>query len=145
MSGPTQLGHTGLVFTRGNQMILRAFSAFVLVLASAGAAVFPASAEPVDYVRVCDAEEGTAYIPGSEDCTDLGGSDGAAIALALPGATIDAGKTFGVGVNVGTFGGSTAIGVSGAFQAAEGLTFNGAVGLASGGAVGGRAGANFSW
>ncbi|SFZ83381.1 Porin subfamily protein [Devosia enhydra] len=127
-------------------MILRTVSALALVFATAGALILPAQAEPVDYVRVCDGDEGTAYIPGTDECTELGGSaDGAAIALALPGAVIDAGKTFGVGVNVGTFGGSTAIGLSGAFQASDGLTFNGAVGLASGGAVGGRAGANFSW
>lgn len=132
----------------------------------------PAFAAPVEYVRVCDAYgTGFFYIPGTETCinpdtgetkkaTESGtvtgeselaegvhnANEGVALSLALPNATIDPGKTFGAGINVGAFGGEAAVGVSGAFQAGDGLTLNGAVGVGlSRGNVGGRAGVNFSW
>jgi hypothetical protein len=69
-----------------------------------------------------------------------------ALSLALPNATVDPGKTFGAAVNVGSFAGEAAFGVSGAFQPSDGLTLNGAVGLGLGrGNVAGRAGVNYSW
>lgn len=72
--------------------------------------------------------------------------DGVALSLALPNPTVDPGKTFGAAVGIGTFAGSTAIGVGGAFKAGEGLTVSGAIGASvDGSPVGGRAGVNFSW
>lgn len=72
--------------------------------------------------------------------------EGVALGLALPNATVDPGHTFGAALNVGTFGGASAIGFAGAFRANENVTFNGAVGLGlTGGTMGGRAGMNVSW
>lgn len=123
----------------------------------------------VQYVKVCKAYgAGWAYIPGSETCynvqtgetrteTDDGtvyglleqtelANEGIAISLALPDATIDPGKTFGIAVNVGTFEGHSALGLGAAIRAGEGLTLNSAVGIGAGqGAVGGKVGMNFSW
>lgn len=129
---------------------------------------FPTYASPVQYVKVCDLYgAGWFYIPGTDKCVkpDTGEvrwqsedgtqystiksiektDEGVALSLSLPGATIDAGKTFGVGVNFGTFGGQTAVGVSGAVKAMDGLTLNAAAGVGSQGDAGGRAGVNFSW
>jgi len=61
-------------------------------------------------------------------------------------ATVDPGKTFGASVNFGTFNGESAVGLGGAIQALDGLTFTGAVGFGlNRGTSGGRAGVNFSW
>ena len=69
-----------------------------------------------------------------------------ALSLALPAATVNAGKTFGAGIHYGTFQGQSAIGVGGAFKANDNLTFDGAFGVGLGqGTMGGRAGANVSW
>lgn len=132
----------------------------------------PTFAEPVEYVRICDAYgAGFYYIPGTETCvnsstgetrkmtedgvvygqTELAdqvqqANEGVALSLALPNATVDPGKTFGAAVNVGAYGGEAALGLAGAIKATEGLTLNGAVGIGLGGGnVGGRAGINFSW
>lgn len=132
----------------------------------------PASAEPVEYVRVCDAfGTGFFYIPGTETCVnpDTGetrkdsengviygqtevakeaqeATEGVAIGIAMSNATVDAGKTFGAAANIGTYGGEVALGLSAAIKATEGLTFNGAVGVGLGGGnVAGRGGVNFSW
>lgn len=126
----------------------------------------------VEYVRICSSFGAQFfYIPGTAIClnpntgetieikdgkevrgvSDLAegvnnANEGVALSLALPNATIDPGKSFGAAVNVGTFGGEAAVGVSGAFAAGEGLTFNGAIGVGLGhGNIGGRAGVNFSW
>lgn len=120
--------------------------------ASALIALAPAQtmAAPVDYVRVCDAEGvGYAYIPGTEECVDmrdLENDEGVALSIALPHATVDEGKSFGLSVGVGTYGGDNAVGIGGAFKAGDGLTFNGAVGIgAQGGKLGGNLSTNFSW
>lgn len=145
--------------------------AILAVLASLALGATHADAA-VDYVRVCSAF-GTNffYSPGTDTCvnamtgetrkvtedgtvtgeTDVleearDASEGVALSLALPNATVDAGKTFGAAVNFGTFNGESAIGLSGAIQAADGLTFNGALGVGlARGTTGGRAGINFSW
>lgn len=73
-------------------------------------------------------------------------TEGVALSLALPNATVDPGKTFGAAVNVGAFDGQVAVGVGGAFRPTDGVTLNGAVGYGlSQGSVGGRAGVNLSW
>jgi hypothetical protein len=144
------------------------------IFLAAGAAIAllimgtPGYAEPLEYVKVCDTYgKGWFYIPGTEHCvqTETGevrwetedgtqygtlesvtkASEGVAISLSLPGATIDAGKTFGLGLNVGTFGGESAVGIDGAIKAADGVTLNGGVGVGTQGDVGGRAGVNLSW
>jgi len=126
----------------------------------------------MEYVRVCDAfGTGWFYIPGTETCynantgetkkdSEFGvingeskmleqvrdANEGVALSLALPTATVDAGKTFGAAVNVGTFNGESAVGIGGAIEALDGLTFTGAVGVGlNRGTAGGRAGLNFSW
>lgn len=49
-------------------------AAGTLAVAGAHAADLPVSAEPVDYVRVCDAQgTGFFYIPGTETCLRVGG------------------------------------------------------------------------
>jgi len=119
-----------------------------VALAATALLAHPAFAEPVEYVRVCDAEgTGYMYVPGTEECVDpRQTNEGVAMSLALPGATIDPGKSFGAGVNLGTFNGESAVGFSGAFTNGEGLTFNGGVGVGlQQGTVGGRAGVNYSW
>lgn len=146
----------------------------ILIVAALGAAILgtsPASAA-IEYVRVCDAYGvGWFYIPGTETCynvstgetrkeTEFGtisgesevleqvrdANEGVALSLALPTATVDAGKSFGAAVNFGTLNGESAIGVGGAFEATDGLTITGAVGVGLGrGTTGGRAGVNFSW
>ena len=132
----------------------------------------PAFADPVEYVRVCDAfGTGFFYIPGTETCVnpDTGetrrdsengvvygqtevakeaqqATEGVAIGIAMSNATVDAGKTFGAAANIGTYGGEVALGLSAAIKASDGLTFNGAVGVGLGGGnVAGRGGVNFSW
>lgn len=73
-------------------------------------------------------------------------NEGVALSLALPTATVDEGKTFGAAVNFGTFNGESAVGIGGAIEALDGLTFTGAVGVGlNRGTAGGRAGLNFSW
>jgi hypothetical protein len=73
-------------------------------------------------------------------------NEGVALSLSLPTATVDPGKTFGASVNFGTFNGESAVGLGGAIQALDGLTFTGAVGFGlNRGTSGGRAGVNFSW
>ncbi len=146
----------------------------ILVAAALCAAIFgtsPASAA-AEYVRVCDAfGTGWFYIPGTETCynADTGetkkdtafgvvsgeskmleqvrdANEGVALSLALPTATVDDGKTFGAAVSFGTFNGENAVGVGGAIEALDGLTFTGAVGVGlNRGTTGGRAGVNFSW
>lgn len=139
---------------------------YLLAAGLAGAMMIPVSSfAAVEYVRVCAAQgTGWNYIPGTETCVNQqtgetrrvtengtveGTTDaikGVALSLAMPTATIDPGKSFGAAVNVGTFGGASAIGVGAAFRATDGLTVNGAVGVGlDGGPVGGRAGVNFSW
>lgn len=135
-----------------------------------------ASANPavavVDYVKVCD-DFGAhyIYIPGTSTCLNVdtgetrevtvdgtvSGSStlkqqadaaeaGAAVAISLPNATIDEGKTFGLSANYGAYGDAGALGVSGAFKAADGLTINAGAGVSTtGGTAGGRVGVNFSW
>jgi hypothetical protein len=137
----------------------------ILLAGVAGLFVLPGTslAMPVEYVRICsEAGPGWFYIPGTETCVNpetgktvnpatneagtIDAIKGVALSLALPAASIDEGKSFGAAVNVGTFGGASAIGVCGAFRATDGLTVNGAVGVGfDGGPVGGRAGVNFSW
>ena len=131
-----------------------------------------AFAQPMEYVRVCDAfGTGWFYIPGTETCynpntgqtkkdTENGvvtgesqmleqvkdANEGVAVSLALPTATVDAGKTFGAAMNFGTFNGESAVGFGGAIEATDGLTFNGAIGIGlNRGTTGGRAGVNYSW
>jgi hypothetical protein len=127
-----------------------------------------AQAAPVEYVRVCDAYgPDYFYSPGTDTCVNAQtgetrratadglesdstdarklASEGTALALSMPNATVDSGKTFGAAMNIGTFDGEFAVGVSGAMQVGNGLTFNSAVGLGSQGSVAGRAGLNFSW
>ncbi|WP_082434215.1 porin [Devosia sp. A16] len=146
----------------------------ILIVAAAFAALLgtsPASAA-VEYVRVCNAYGiGWFYLPGTDTCynantgetkrmTENGvvegetkmleqvrdANEGVALSLALPTAVVDDGKTFGAAVNFGTFNGENAIGIGGAFEAADGLTITGAVGLGLGrGTAGGRAGVNYSW
>lgn len=147
----------------------------ILIAAALGAAIFCTSstfARPMEYVRVCEAYgAGWFYIPGTETCikpatgetkkdSEFGvingesklleqvrdANEGVALSLALPTATVDAGKTFGAAVNFGTFNGESAIGVGGAIEALDGLTFTGAVGVGlNRGTAGGRAGVNYSW
>lgn len=147
----------------------------IFVAAAAIAAILGTSsglAAPLEYVRVCTAfGTGWFYIPGTDTCynastgeTKTDGPDGVitgeskmleeardategvALSLALPVATVDQGKTFGAAVNYGTFDGENAIGVGGAIVAADGLTISGAFGLGLGrGTTGGRAGVNYSW
>jgi hypothetical protein len=144
----------------------------LLVAAALTLVVTPAFADP-EYVRVCDAfGPGFFYIPATETCVNVDtgetrtdiepgvvlngqtelakqvqqANEGVALSIALPNATVDAGKTYGAAVNVGTFGGEAALGLGAAIKATEGLTFNGAVGVGLGGGnVAGRAGVNFSW
>ncbi len=126
----------------------------------------------IEYVRVCSVfGTGWFYIPGTETCynpdtgetkrnTEFGtisgesemleqvrdANEGVALSLSLPTATVDPGKTFGASVNFGTFNGESAVGLGGAIQALDGLTFTGAVGFGlNRGTSGGRAGVNFSW
>lgn len=122
-------------------------------------------AEPVEYVRICDTYgKEFVYSPGTEKCVNLqtgetkedkdghiekgvvDAIEGSAVSLALQPAFVEPGKSFGAAVNVGTFGGATALGFSGAVRITDGLTVNGGVGVGlTNGTVGGRAGANFSW
>jgi hypothetical protein len=118
----------------------------------AGCSLAPqfAQAEPSQYVRVCDVfGKGWLFDPGSETCVnvesgvtrasdgsetgliDAVGSayEGIAVSLAIPNATVDPGKTFGVNVNVGVYQGTTAIGLGAAISTGTGLTFNGAIGF----------------
>jgi len=148
----------------------------ILLAAAISAAVFsasPAFSQPVEYVRYCrvEGETGWFYSPGTETCvnantgetrkvTEAGvvhgetelleqardANEGVALSLALPTAIVDDGKTFGAAMNFGTFNGESAVGVAGAFEAADGLTISGAVGVGLGrGTAGGRAGINYSW
>ena len=71
--------------------------------------------------------------------------EGVALSLALPNATVTPGHHFGAALNIGTFGGATAVGISGAWQASDNVTLDGAVGVADQGDVGGRGGVNVSW
>ena len=106
-----------------------------------------ASAQPAEYVRICSKDgPGAYYVPGTDTCINAkSGIEGAALSMATPNATVTPGHQFGAAVNVGTFGGSTAVGVSGAWQANGNLTVNGAVGVGDEGDVGGHGGINFSW
>lgn len=128
-------------------MRFQLITAFAVSIAAL-AATQPAFAAPVEYVRVCtDEGAGYYYVPGTDTCVNpLATDEGVAISLALPNATIEAGKQFGAGVNIGTFNGETAIGLSGAFAPADGITLNGGVGFGlSHDTVAGRAGINVSW
>jgi hypothetical protein len=75
----------------------------------------------------------------------LKAKEGVALTLAMPNATVTPGHHFGAALNVGTFDGSTAVGIAGAWQANDNLTVNGALGVGDQGDVGGRGGVNFSW
>lgn len=162
------------VFEDNASSILGHINMRILFAAAVSAAIFctsPAFAA-VEYVKVCHTfGPGWAYIPGSDTCInpDTGetkritedgivegetqlleqvrdANEGVALSLALPAASVDAGKTFGAAVNFGTFNGESAIGIGGAYEAADGLTITGAVGVGlSRGTTGGRAGVNFSW
>ena len=131
---------------------------------------FTTSSQAADYVRYCHALGFKwYYIPGTETCVnpDTGeireddgsparegalleqirdANEGVALSLALPTATVDAGKTFGVAMNFGTFNGESAVGIGGAFSAADGLTITAAIGVGlNRGTAGGRAGINYAW
>jgi hypothetical protein len=131
----------------------------------------PASAEPVQYVKVCSRYgAGFYYIPGTATCINpktgvmkqetshgtvtensdvlndaLKAKEGVALSLAMPTATVTPGHHFGAAFNIGTFDGSTALGVGGAWQANDNVTVNGALGIGDQGDVGGRGGVNVSW
>ena len=120
-------------------------------------------------MKICDTfGAGFSYIPGTNTCvnqdtgetrrtTDDGvvagqlkfiseGNEGVALGMALSGATVDAGKTYGAKSKVGTFMGETAIGRGGAMQLDGGVTVDGAYGRGlHHGTSGGRVGVNFSW
>lgn len=127
--------------------------AISLLLAAATltlAAQTPALAEPepVEYVVVCSAEgDGYAYAPGTEDCVDMSGnSEGIALAIAMPTAFVEPGKSFGVAVGLGLYNGSTALGLAGAFQAADDLTINGSFGVSvEEGDMAGQLGMSYAW
>ena len=71
---------------------------------------------------------------------------GVAIALATSGFALEAGKTFGLGMNVGFYGGQQALAVQGAARLDRTWSVNGGVGLASnGGTPGGRIGLSAQW
>ena len=105
----------------------------------------------VDYVKICSINgAGYFYDPGTDTCikADDGtrAKEGVAVNMAMPGTIVDAGKTFGASVHMGTFDGDNAIGVGGAFRAGGSLTFDAGVGVGlSQHTVGGRAGLNVSW
>lgn len=146
----------------------------ILLAVAASAAIFCSTPTyaAVEYVRVCPLYgAGWFYIPGTETCYNANtgetkkqspdgtvngeskmleqvrdANEGVALSLALPTATVDEGKTFGAAVNFGTFNGESAVGIGGAIEALDGLTFTGAVGVGlNRGTAGGRAGLNFSW
>jgi len=130
----------------------------------------PASAQPVEYVKVCSqAGTGYYYIPGTETCInpDTGvtkdytndpngavgesaasakASEGAAMAMSMPSAIIEPGKNFAIAGNIAAFGGQSAVGFTAAARINDGLSLTGGVGLGLGEhTVGGRAGFNLSW
>jgi hypothetical protein len=131
-----------------------------------------ASAQPVEYVRVCDIYGvGWYYIPGTETCvhpdtgetrrqSELGtvygqtalaaglakGLEGVAVTLSIPQASIAPGDRFAVSGAWGNFEGNNAFGFAGAINAGNGLTINGGVGVGLGqGSVGSSLGFNYSW
>lgn len=148
---------------------MRNYFKFLVAAVAVALVVTPASA--VEYVKICTSYgEGWAYIPGTPVCyniqtgetreqTDDGvvygqlplansaeANEGVAVSTALPNATVDPGKTFGIAVNFGTFEGESALGLGAAMQVGGGLTLNGAIGAGTThGTVAGRVGANFSW
>lgn len=155
------------------QKPLKSFALSTLVgLGLLGSIVTQATAGPVEYVKVCQSYGAQfIYIPGTETCLNVSTGEtvratvdgpvygettlkqqadaaeaGAAVAIALPNATVDEGKTFGLAANYGVYGDSSALGISGAFKPADGLTLNAGAGFSTaGGPAGGRVGVNFSW
>lgn len=119
------------------------FTALLAILFQA----LPASAQPVEYVRICDAYgAGWFYIPGTEQCLKAATGeirfeteDGtvvtqselaarvedlesdAAIANALEDPDLIAGERFGVRVNWGAAGAENAAGITGSAVIADGL------------------------
>lgn len=72
--------------------------------------------------------------------------EGVAISLAMRPAFVTAGHTYAMSLNVGTFGGKMALGLSGAIAASTNMTFTTSVGTGlQDGGVAGQAGVNFSW
>lgn len=131
---------------------------------------FSTSLQAADYVRYCHALGFKwYYIPGTETCVnpDTGevreddgsparegglleqirdANEGVALSLAMPTATVDAGKTFGAAMNFGTFNGEIAVGIGGAISAADGLTITTSIGAGlNRGTAGARAGINYAW
>lgn len=147
--------------------ILSAMAGALLVLS--GFVSASAKAEPVEYVRVCDAfGTGWFYIPGSETCLNASShetrtmtEDGVvvgeselrsrfesafAINLAIPTAYVEQNHNFAFAMNLSLIEGNSAIGASGAMRLNEHTTFNGGIGAdPATGMVGGRAGFNVSW
>ena len=135
----------------------------------------PAAAAPAQYVLVCTQYgAGWFYIPGTDTCINpktgvmkhqvasgtgavtvtensdvlqqaLQAKEGVALSLALPTPTVTAGHHFAAAFNVGTFGGQSAVGVGGAWQPNDNVTFNAGIGVGDLGDVGGRGGVNVSW
>jgi hypothetical protein len=126
----------------------------------------------IEYVKVCDTYGPQfVYIPGTATCLNVDTGEtitpsgdgpvhgettlkqqaedaaaGAAVAISMPNATVDEGKTFGLSTNYGVYGDSSALGISGAFKPTDGLTINAGAGFSTaGGPAGGRVGVNFSW
>jgi YadA-like membrane anchor domain len=134
-----------------NRYAYRVLAASLLGVGTFLGAMMPADAAPVEYVKVCGVDgPGSAYIPGTDKCTNLNdiarNADGAAIGLALQNTALPQGKTFGVGGGWGTFNGSNAVGVGGIYKVNDNLYLNGGVGVgADTHTVGGRAGFMFAW
>lgn len=126
----------------------------------------------IEYVKICSTYGPEfIYIPGTDICMNVDTGEtitpsgdgpvhgettlkqqaedaaaGAAVAISMPNATVDEGKTFGLSTNYGVYGDSSALGISGAFKPADGLTINAGAGFSTaGGPAGGRVGVNFSW
>ncbi len=143
------LGLTGLVFASG-----------------------PASAQPVEYTRVCTiAGQGYFYVPGTDLCLNpmtgktfqvtengpvTGNSpmltsidralEGVAIDAALPTAIIAPGKTFAIAGDLATFDAYNAAGFAAAIKLTDNFQLNAAIGAGFTGRAGAaRIGANFSW
>jgi hypothetical protein len=134
--------------------------------------VAPASAQPVEYVRVCDAYgDGYFYIPGAETCTDprtgvllTETADGTvrsrsrvraavdkalervAVTAALPTARIESGHSVAIAGDVATFEGYEAMGLGFAVRGGDGVQINASAGYGfQEGQVAGRIGLNYSF
>ena len=76
-----------------------------------------------------------------------GAYQGTAIALALAGAVLPAGKNFAVSTNFGTYHGETGFGASGVARISDNLFVSGGVGFGTSGQsnVAGRGGLTYAW